>query len=191
MTAIVSAAWLARKRFNRDRRTEGLLWIAALIVMAAGILFTMSLGGIAALFVLVGGMAVAVHRMLTRRVRLFVIAGLAVVVLLLGVYAGTSGGRVPRRVRERLRAELASPAESLYSLTAPYFSRGFYLHNARYALLVTNNSPFVGIGVGQFAAVGKSAENSSASPTWFRAAAPGSGSRAWSPSSASRACSSS
>ncbi|MCA1582395.1 MAG: hypothetical protein LC796_13585 [Acidobacteria bacterium] len=154
LTAIVSAAWLARKRYNRDRRTAAARWVAALIVMGAGILFTMSLGGIAALLILVAGMAAAVHRMLTRRARLIMTGGLGLLALLVALYAGASGDSVSRRLRERLKVEIESPAESLYSLTAPYFSRGFYLHNARYALLVTNDSPFVGIGVGQFAAVG-------------------------------------
>ncbi len=155
LTAMVSAAWLARRRYVSGRKAASMRWVAALALLSTGILFTLSLGGVAALLILAAGMAFAMYGRLTRRARVLMTAGLATALFGVGVYYGTSGDAVAGLVRERLETEIASPLESLYSPTAPYFSRGFYLHNARYALVIANESPLVGIGVGQFSAVGR------------------------------------
>jgi hypothetical protein len=150
-TAVFSYALAIRSR-ARCSAIAAAGWLAALLAIALCAVFTVSVGGIAGMAILLAAMAV--HFVATLRNRRALALALCAGVMLAGlVWIWTAGEGARKLLRVRVEAAMENlPWQS--GPGASYTSGWRYERNARYAMKMIGEAPLLGIGTGQFAPVG-------------------------------------
>ena len=135
---------------GRIRARNG--WLAAMLLMSLGVVATESLGVIPAMAILLLAAFVQMLTLLRGKPRRNLALGAVAIVLLgLATTALVSRSSLFEVFRARVAAEL-TPPDTADPQRAPSWA---YRENLRYAILIFRESPWFGIGVGQFAPVGR------------------------------------
>jgi hypothetical protein len=139
----------------RDRHFRVLAsWSLALAIIAAAAIPTASLGGIPAMAVLMTVLVIHFMSGLQGRKRYVVSLVTAFSAIAAAVALTFSLGSLSRLLQNRATAEVGNVSGRVAS--GSEFTSGYiYARNFRYALALFRESPWFGVGVGQFAAVGK------------------------------------
>lgn len=135
---------------GRSRARNG--WLVAMLLICTGVVATGSLGEIPVMAILL--LAAFVHLLVLLRGkarRTLALCGLGFVMLVLATSALLSHSALFELFRTRVAAELTSP-DTADPQRAPSWA---YRENLRYAVRIFRESPWFGIGVGQFAPVGR------------------------------------
>jgi hypothetical protein len=151
LTSLVYAYGLAVLALREGRSRAKNLWLAAMLLICAGVVATESLGEIPVMAILL--LAAFVHLLVLLRgkaKRTLALAAMAVALLGLAASALLSHSSLFELFRVRVAAELTVP-DTADPQGAPSWA---YRENLRYAILIFRESPWFGIGVGQFAPVG-------------------------------------
>ena len=127
-------------------------WLAVVLATALSVTFTASVGGIAIMALLL--LAMAVHFIASlRSSRVMAFAFCAALAGAVGAWVWVAPGSLATLLRTRFHAVIQSlPGQSGFN--ASYTSAWRYERNARYAVKMFEESPLLGIGLGQFAPVG-------------------------------------
>lgn len=129
-------------------------WMLALFIIVAAIVLTISPGGIPAMVALLIVLLIHFVSGLRRRSRhIVLLASLFTAIAAVAVVA-FSLGSLSRLLQNRAAAELGSFSGRV-APGSPYTSGFIYVRNFQYALALFRESPWFGVGVGQFAAIGR------------------------------------
>lgn len=139
----------------RDRHFRVLAsWVLALSIIAAAAIPTASLGGIPAMAALMTVLVIHFMSGLQRRQRYVVSLVTVFTAIAAAVVLAFSLGSLSRLLQNRVTAEVGNVSGRVASGSA-YTSGYIYVQNFQYALALFRESPWFGVGVGQFAAVGR------------------------------------
>jgi hypothetical protein len=154
LPAICYAYALALEAFREGHFRALVWWSLALSILAAAVIPTASLGGIPAVAFLITVLVIHFMSGLQRRKRGVVSLAAVFIAISAAVVLSFSLGSLSRLVRTRAIAELDS-STGVIAPESAYASGYRYVQNLRYSLALFRASPWVGVGVGQFAAIGK------------------------------------